>query len=181
MSAADSIKRQRGSTLFEVLISVLVLGIGILGVGAMQAHSLSSNHTASMRSQAVALSQDMADRMRANLISVRAAAPDNYATVTPAKRDCRGIYRNTVVAAPVSCTPKQLAEDDLFDWLDQVGNRMPAGAGAVCVDSTPDDGTALGFACDGVGTAYAIKVFWTERGSRTTASETKVFSTTVRP
>lgn len=173
--------QQRGSTLFEVLISVLVLGIGILGVGAMQAHSLSSNHTASMRSQAVALSQDMADRMRANLISVRAADPDNYATVTPTKRDCRAIYRDSVVGAPVVCTPKQLAEDDLFDWLDQVSNRMPEGAGTVCIDSTPDDGTSAAPACDAAGTVYAIKVFWTERGSRSTSTETKVFATTVRP
>ncbi len=167
---------QRGSTMFEVLIAVLVLGIGILGVGAMQALSLSSNHTASMRSQAVALTDDMSDRMRANLTAARATAPNNYATVAAANNNCRAIYRTGLVGAPAVCTATQMAADDLFDWNDRVAAQLPEGAGTVCIDSTPDD--AL---CDGVGVAYAVKVFWTERGSRTGPVEARRFVTTVRP
>lgn len=167
--------------MFEVLIAVLVLGIGILGVGAMQALSLSSNHTASMRSQAVALSDDMADRMRANLTAVRASAPNNYATVAAASNNCRAMYRTGVVVAPAACTPTQMAADDLFDWNDRVAAQLPEGAGSVCIDSTPDDGVSGAPACDGVGVAYAVKVFWTERGSRTGPVESRRFFTTVRP
>ena len=172
---------QRGSTLFEVLIAVLVLGVGILGVGAMQARSLSSSHTASMRSQAVALSQDMADRMRANLTAVRAAAPNNYGTLAAAVNSCRAIYRTAQIAFPATCTPTQLAADDLFDWNDRVAALLPLGVGRVCLDSTPDDGTAGATACDGAGNIYAVKVFWTERATRAAAVEPKRFVTTVRP
>jgi type IV pilus assembly protein PilV len=174
-------RTQRGSTLFEVLIAVLVLGVGILGVGAMQARSLSSSHTASMRSQAVALSQDLADRMRANLTAVRAAAPNNYSTLVPANNSCRAVYRTAVVAAPVICTPAQLAADDLFDWNDRVAALLPLGVGRVCLDSTPDDGTAGANACDGAGNVFAVKVFWTERATRAGPIEPKRFVTTVRP
>jgi type IV pilus assembly protein PilV len=174
-------RAQRGSTLFEVLIAVLVLGVGILGVGAMQARSLASNHTASMRSQAVALSQDLADRMRANLTAARAGSPNNYDSVAPANNSCRAVYRTSLVVAPVNCTPTQLAADDLFDWNDRVTALLPLGAGRVCLDSTPDDGTAGANACDGAGNAYAVKVFWTERATRAGTVEPKRFVTTVRP
>jgi type IV pilus assembly protein PilV len=167
--------------MFEVLIAVLVLGIGILGVAAMQARSLASNHTASMRSQAVALTEDLADRMRANLTAVRAPAGSNYATVVAANNSCRAIYRTVLVAAPAACTPTQLAADDLFDWNDRVAAVLPAGVGRVCLDSTPDDGTAVAPACDGAGNTYAVKVFWTERATRAGPVEDKRFVTTVRP
>jgi type IV pilus assembly protein PilV len=167
--------------MFEVLIAVLVLGIGILGVGAMQALSLSSNHTASMRSQAVALTQNMADRMRANLTAVRAAPPNNYASVVAVSNSCRAIYRTWTVGAPADCNPTVLAADDLFDWLDNVAALLPQGVGRVCLDSSPDDGTAGVNACDGLGNIYAIKVFWTERATRTGPVEPKRFVTTVRP
>ena len=55
----------------------------------------------------------------------------------------------------------QLAADDLFDWQAQLTAALPQGTAAVCIDSTPDDGTAGAPACDGVGGAYAVKEFWT--------------------
>lgn len=59
-------RRARGVTLLEVLISVLVLGVGLLGVAAMQANALKTNHSALQRSQAVMLAYFMLDAMRAN-------------------------------------------------------------------------------------------------------------------
>ena len=55
----------RGSTLLEVLVSIVVLSIGLLGLAGLQATSMKSNHSAYMRSQATLLAYDLADRMRA--------------------------------------------------------------------------------------------------------------------
>ncbi|HHQ69377.1 MAG TPA: type IV pilus modification protein PilV [Halothiobacillaceae bacterium] len=68
----QSIQQQRGITLLEVLIAVLVLAIGLIGTAAMQNKSLALNHGAYLESQATNLAYDIADRMRAN----RTAAKD---------------------------------------------------------------------------------------------------------
>ncbi len=62
------VARQRGTSLVEVLVAVLVMGIGVLGVSAMQMVSLQNNRSALIRSEAVALGYDLLDRIRANPI-----------------------------------------------------------------------------------------------------------------
>jgi type IV pilus assembly protein PilV len=64
--------RQRGASLIEVLISMLILALGLLGFAGMHMVGLKSNHSAQLRSQATLLAHDLADRMR----SARDAALD---------------------------------------------------------------------------------------------------------
>lgn len=61
-------RHQAGFTMIEVLITVLVLSIGLLGLAALQATGLKESQMAYMRSQAVLLAYDMADRIRANSV-----------------------------------------------------------------------------------------------------------------
>ena len=171
----------KGSTLIEVLISVLVMSIGMLGIAGLQAFSLSNNHAAGMRNAAVELARDMGDRMRSNRTAVSAAAPNNYASVVPAKNDCRAVYVAAVVATPVACNPTALAADDLWDWMGRVALQLPAGEGEVCRDSTPNDGVVGAHACDGIGTVYAVKLFWTEKASGTANVEAKRLAMVMRP
>lgn len=69
-------RTSRGFTLIEVMVTVLVLSIGILGLAALQAQSLRLNHSAYLRSQATALAYDITDRMRANWMAAGAGAYD---------------------------------------------------------------------------------------------------------
>ena len=57
---------QRGFTMLEVLISVLVISLGLLGFAGLQAVSIKANNTAHQRSMATILAYDIVDRMRAN-------------------------------------------------------------------------------------------------------------------
>lgn len=57
---------QRGVTLLEVLISIVVLAIGLLGYAGLQTVSLKNNLSAYHRSQATMLAYDVIDRIRAN-------------------------------------------------------------------------------------------------------------------
>jgi len=58
--------KESGSTLIEVVITVLVLATGLLAMGALQTRSLQFNQSASMRSQANIFAYDIADRIRLN-------------------------------------------------------------------------------------------------------------------
>lgn len=59
-------RRGRGFSMIELLVAVLVMGIGVLGVTALQMVSLQNNRGALQRAEAVQLAYDMMDRIRAN-------------------------------------------------------------------------------------------------------------------
>jgi type IV pilus assembly protein PilV len=171
-----------GYILIEALITVLIFAIGLLGVVGLQAVALSSSSISNMRTEATVLATDMADRMRANRGAADGTLGAGYDDPAPAANACRSTYAGAVEGAPGACTPEELAADDLFDWLDQVQQSLPAGEGVVCIDSTPDDGDDAGAAeCDGVGDAYAIKVWWSQRSTRDLDAELLRFAMTVRP
>lgn len=57
---------QRGTSLLEVMISVLIMAVGLLGIAAMQATALRNSQGSTERSQAVVQSYAIIDAMRAN-------------------------------------------------------------------------------------------------------------------
>ncbi|MGO1069173.1 type IV pilus modification protein PilV [Lysobacter sp. CA199] len=69
-------KRQSGVGLIEILVAVLVLGLGLLGVAAMQSLALRNSQSSMQRSQAVVQAYAMADAMRANPTAASAGAYD---------------------------------------------------------------------------------------------------------
>ena len=140
---------QAGSTLIEVLVSLLVLSFGMLGMAGVQAVSLRGNQAAYYRTMATTQSVDIVERMRANIVGI-----DN------------GDYDDVVGAATancftaVGCSSAQMAAQDVFDWSARVAATLPLGSAVICLDSTPTDGTAGATACDGLGSIYAIKLWW---------------------
>lgn len=148
------VRRERGAALIEALIAMLLLSICALAYAALQLRSLSNNTGSLWRSQAIELGAAMADRMRANQVGV---AGGSYASLVGA------------VAAPAcgstsACSPAQTAALDFVGWNAALASALPGGSGVVCIDSTPDDGSAAAPACDGLGSSYAVKLFWSERG-----------------
>lgn len=65
-------RRQSGLSLIEVLIAVLIMGVGLLGIAALQAVTLRNSQSAFDRTQATVLSYAILDAMRANLTAARA-------------------------------------------------------------------------------------------------------------
>lgn len=142
-------QRQDGTTLMEVLVSLLVLSGGMLGMASVQTVSLRNNQTAYYRTQATALSGDMVERLRANIAGVQTSSYDDVA----------GAETATCFTA-VGCNAAQMAGQDIFDWSAQVTAALPGGASIVCLDSTGNDGTPGTENCDGLGRVYAIKIWW---------------------
>lgn len=59
-------RRQNGFSLIEVLISILILAVGLLGAASIQLNALKYTDSSTMRSQASFIAYDMMDRIRAN-------------------------------------------------------------------------------------------------------------------
>ena len=59
-------RQQRGVGMIEVLITLLVLSIGLLGLAALQLRTLRNNQSSLERSMAVAETHAVADAMRAD-------------------------------------------------------------------------------------------------------------------
>jgi type IV pilus assembly protein PilV len=145
---------RRGFGLVEALASVLLLSLCALAYASLQMRGLAANTSAMWRSKAAVLGYEMADRMRANRAGVQAGAYDNFAAAVAAP-GCGSVS---------SCTPAQMAALDYTQWSASIGAALPGGTGVVCLDATPDDGTAASPACDGAGSTFAVKLFWTEHG-----------------
>ncbi|ADJ28936.1 type IV pilus modification protein PilV [Nitrosococcus watsonii] len=115
--------RSKGFSLLEVLISVAILSIGLLGLAGLQATGMRSNHSAYLRSQATLLAYDIVDRMRAN----RTAALNNSYSLdfgappaTPAKN-----------CAAANCEAAELAAYDLHDWFQNFTATLPSSDGEI--------------------------------------------------
>lgn len=104
-------KSQRGTTLVETLVALVVLSVGLLGIAALQMTSLRNNRGAHLRSQAQVLAYDIADRMRAN----RDAALANGYVI------------------PMAGTPggTGLVLIDLQDWKAALARILPSGDGSI--------------------------------------------------
>lgn len=142
-------RRQAGSSLIEVLVAMTVLAVGILGINAMQTSTLKANQNSYMRTQAVYLAQDIVERVRSNAQGAEAGA---YNDPTPvANANCQ---------TTTGCTAAQMAANDVAQWEAAVAAALPSGAGVVCQDASPDDGTSAAPACSNTGTLYTVKIWW---------------------
>ncbi|MGH1373242.1 MAG: type IV pilus modification protein PilV [Cellvibrionaceae bacterium] len=120
---SHSFKRQRksqaGIGLIEILISLLVLSVGLLGLASMQANGLKHNRNAYFRTQATILAYDIADRMRANSTQAETGAyVESYGAASGS-------------ACSSNCTPAQISATDLIQWKANLANQLPSGDGKV--------------------------------------------------
>ncbi len=146
---------RHGFGMVEALVSVLLLSLCALAYASLQMRGLAANTSAMWRSKAAVLGYEMADRMRANRAGVLAGAYNDLTAVGAAPA-CGSVS---------SCSPAQMATLDYVQWSAAVGAQLPNGTAVVCLDATPDDGTAAAPSCDGAGTTFAVKLFWTEHGA----------------
>lgn len=112
--------RHRGLTLIEILISLIVVSMGLLGVAALQLRTLRSNYDALLRSHASALAADIADRMRINARAVRPSSGESE-------------YQLAFGSMPNGGTGASQAVLDVVAWKQLLAARLPGGDGEINV------------------------------------------------
>jgi type IV pilus assembly protein PilV len=121
----------QGFTLLEILVTLVVLSIGLLGLAGLQMNGLKSNHSAYLRSQASILTLDIADRMHANRVSAITGAYDIDIGTDPASVSCEGAGSN--------CGTGTLAAADLFEWKTLLDDILPQGDGSISRTAVGND------------------------------------------
>jgi type IV pilus assembly protein PilV len=95
--------RERGLTLIEVLVTLVILVFGLLGIAAFQAKTQVGSIEAYQRAQAVVLLQDMRARLASNPLHAA-----DYVTATPL---------GTNDSQPADCSGKtSTSANDLCEW-----------------------------------------------------------------
>lgn len=143
--------RSRGFTILEVLITLFVVSIGLLGLSGLLNSALRYDREAQDTFMAAVLAEDIAGRM---IINASAALNGDY--------DQNGNSAPSSCTSSTGCTSSQLADYDSATWKALVADTLPNGVGEVCIDSDvalPD--------CDGVTvggrTLYVVSVTWWSR------------------
>jgi type IV pilus assembly protein PilV len=114
-------QRQRGITLIESLVAIVVAALGILGILGVQMRTLTDTQTSVRRAQAVRLIEDLGERLRIspNALTDINAYPSNF-TNLPAVTSCAA-----------NCTPAQLAAYNVASWKQAVQNTLPLGQASI--------------------------------------------------
>jgi len=108
----NTLRSQKGLTLVEILVTLVIISVGLLGVAALHLTSLKNGYDSSSRSRATWLANDIADRMRANRDVART-----------------GAY-NVAIGGTVSGT--SIAVADVTQWKNQI-NLALGGDGSIAV------------------------------------------------
>jgi type IV pilus assembly protein PilV len=107
-------KQQKGFSLIEVLVTMMVISFGLLGIAGVIVNALKNNNSSYARTQASVLANDIIDRMRANRTTAE-TAPFAY---------------NLALGASVP-DGNTIVLNDLAQWRASLAAAMPSGTGSV--------------------------------------------------
>lgn len=124
--AANPTKAAQGVVLIEALVAILILSFGLLGVAGLQINALAYQKSSWSTHRIAELSIDIAERIRANPAAALAgdySYTEDYATgsaASPTSNNCR--------STGLTCTPAQIASDDIAQLLTKAQTRLPQGS-----------------------------------------------------
>jgi type IV pilus assembly protein PilV len=150
-------EKDSGFTLIEILISIVVIGVGLMATARMQLLAVQNTQGGYMRAQASNIGYDIIDRMRVNTPALTNGDYDIGADDdTPAVIDCKG--------ADANCSTVEMAQFDHFWWRETVEEFLPSGTGAI---ATEDNGTF---------TKVTVSLTWIDPYSAADGAEQNVFT-----
>lgn len=123
-------KKQRGFSMMEVLVSLLVIGVGLLGLSGLQIASVKGTNNAHSRNVATNLAMELSERMRANPNAIDAGFYENDI-------DCT-INEPSQCKTAAFCSPEQVARIDVQEVMCGVkkNGKREGGAANLLPNST---------------------------------------------
>ncbi len=113
-------QKQSGFGILEILITVFVLAVGLLGIASLQTLGFRASQGSYMRTIASYKAYEMIDRMRANPSGISAGSYDAI-TGIPTATDC----------SQQRCNYSAMALYDANQWNSELDDLLPSGQGTV--------------------------------------------------
>lgn len=114
--------RESGFGMIEILIALLIMGVGLLGMASLQSRSLSMTTDSQNRSQAILLANDIIERARANHENA-----GSYVIAADTNVTCDKAF--TIDSS------KSVFQNDVAAWRNELACLLPGGAGVVAQNS----------------------------------------------
>lgn len=155
-------KSNQGFSLFEVLIALFILSVGLIGLANLQGQSMVSSYNALLRTQAISMAQEIVDRMRANrahaLLSTSNYITDFTESPPTTSVDCSSNF----------CSEAQMALLDLREWKCKLGKyaQSPVCNGVVSRATLPN-GEGSVTAPDATTGQSTVTISWTNTNGET--------------
>ncbi len=140
---APSMRRQRGFSMIEVLVTLLIISLALLGTAGLQAYSMRLSQGGQFRTQAVFYAADLAERMEANR---RGAVAGDYVVANSS-----AAVAQSTACVDAACAAQALATFDLAQWQNAIAAALPQSSWTVAqtVAGNP--------------TTYTITISWVDR------------------
>jgi len=142
----------QGFSMIEVLVTLLIISLALLGTAGLQAFSMRQNQGGQFRSQAVFLVADLAERIEANKRG--AVNGTNYVIATSGVPNAAALPP----CSPGPCGDNDMAEFDMSQWQRAVAATLPRSTWTVTRAGGPAQFT------------YTIQVSWEDRLDNTTTA-----------
>jgi len=155
--------QQRGTTLVEVLVAAIIIGIGLLGIASLQVKSMQASTNAELRARATDLAWALADRMRTNLQADNDYITGTLSSCPVSNTICSMTPGGSPISKTNSCSPTEIALADLEEIYcatdSGVNKVLPGGTLDIsCTDNDPADTDSCS-----PGSDVVITVTWTVR------------------
>lgn len=155
--------RSLGFSLLEVMISLIIISLGILGITGMLIKGMSNAKSANQRTIAALQASSLAASMYANRAFWAAPSPAvSFSTQWGASKpsitsstNINFIDASSCDGAGKKCTPQQIAGADAQNWINSINSSLANGASNVSC-TTRSDGAFMINNCD-------ITLSWTEK------------------
>ena len=151
-----------GFSLLEVLVSVIVLGVGLLGAVGMLLGSLRSANESAAFGTAVDLARDLSEKLRNQPLLAARNDPANPYLVALGAGDAVPAG-DPACLGDSACTATQLAAWDVHEWAGRVRAALPEARLVVCFDDAFAASAEDAWACSGSGRTLALKLGWAPR------------------
>lgn len=122
---------QRGASMLEALVALLVLVLGVLGLARLQVSTLMEARNTDARSVAIQAASDLLDRMQVNTLA-RQSDPDNPNTPFESyKTSWDPPTTPEKVCFDSACSSAEMASFDVWHWKQSIAQLLPGGNATV--------------------------------------------------
>lgn len=148
-------RQQRGASMVEIVVTIVIVAIALLGLASMQANAMTYLKIANLRSEAVQAAYDISDRMRANGAAIKSGGVNpNFYSYTASYASKGGSMPTVPTCATAGqCTAQEIANIDLAEWQRGLSSRLISGGGYVVPNAV---------------NGYDVTVMWKELSLTTT-------------